>query len=132
MQVGLAFLRNLRVVLDMDNPQDLYELPHLGVDEQYPYDVMDHVAWRRSALEFLPDLVARGTEASKHAALLEDLAHQVQTFDAALLELFKPDLEGWPDDVPPPHEAPKPPEGLPKSHWWWWYFEGILPKVHVF
>ena len=90
-------------------------------------NIMNHVAWRRSALEFLPWLMA-GDEGvleavenneEKYAWALKNLkeiADHAQLFDEALKELKPPGDNGWPD----------PPEGVPESHRWWWP-EGVTP-----
>ena len=95
--------------------------------------IMNHVAWRRSALEFLPWLLAGGQDPSQHAGVLEAveyneakfawalknlrvIAENAQLFDEALKQLTAPGDNGWPD----------PPEGAPESHRWWWP-EGVTP-----
>ena len=121
----------------MEDPHALLDVVPEEENELYADEVMDHVAWRRSAVEFLPELVAEGPEPSEHAAELQDLARAAREFDAALLDQFKPGSEEkWLESgglvrIHPPRCSPEPPEGLPESHWWWAFFKELVPKTSV-
>ena len=78
--------------------------------EAHAEDIMDYVAWRRSALEFLPGLMAAGQDHLQLAPVLDAIAGEAEIFTYALEELKAPGEDGWPE----------PPEGVPGNHWWWW------------
>ena len=78
--------------------------------EAHAEDIMDYVAWRRSALEFLPGLMAAGQDHLQLAPVLAAIAGEAEIFTYALEELKAPGDDGWPE----------PPEGVPRNHWWWW------------
>ena len=86
-------------------------------------EVMDELAWRRSAVEFLPQLLARGTDPSQYAGLLRRLACKAAGFDAWLHEQLLVGGDRYNRGV----GSPSPPPGiwwgtidiLPESHWWW-------------
>ncbi len=65
----------------------------------------------RSALEFVPQLVATSNEPAAHAYVLQALAVAARKANAALLDAL---LDGF---------NLEPPKGLPKSHWWWWLYK---------
>ena len=76
---------------------------------KYAQHRMSDAAWRRSAIEFVPQLVATCPDpAAQHAAVLQEIANEVERIDEALLDAL---LDG------PILTAP---EGVPKCHWWWW------------
>lgn len=86
-------------------------MPQDGVDwDTHADEIMNEVSWRRSALEFLPGLMANAPDFSEDAWVLEELADQAHKFDCALLKLSAPYDDEWPD----------PPHGVPESHTWWW------------
>ncbi len=69
---------------------------------------LDFVAWRRSALEFLPRLMANAPDFSEDAYVLEELAEETAKLDVVL------------DGLPAP-------DGVPKTHTWWWP-DGLTPQ----
>lgn len=103
LQVGLAFVRDTFAAMTAA----------MTSGHPVPNGEWDHFYWRRSALEFLPELLAdpAGTDAasSQHAAVLQALAHKAGEYDEALLAVQSPvcprpsGLDGW----------------RPEAHWWW-------------
>ena len=67
------------------------------------------VAEQRSAMEFLPGLLASGADPAQHASLLQALAVETKKLDTSL-------LDAW---ALGPIGMPRAPEGIPRSHWWW-------------
>ena len=104
-QAWKCFLQDMHDSKPRDNgngeiSNDLYE------DGLYD---MDMVSWRRSALEFLPGLMASAPDFSEDAWVLEELAADLGEFDEVVDGL------------------PAPPDGVPKTHVWWWP-EGYTPR----
>ena len=83
-------------------------------------EVMDELAWQRSAVEFLPELLARGTGPAQYASVLRRVAAEAAKFDAwCRVEL---QLGGIGEPQPPPLSAGfwwKSIDDVPGSHWWW-------------
>ena len=112
--MGLAFLQNL---LKMQDLSDVYfPIPLLDLKEVYAYGVMDHLSWRRSAVEFLPGLVASGTYPEQHAPVQ---TAGVASVCALVLELVHALTEGcdrWTDH--------------PYCISWTWVDEGAWAKTY--
>ena len=112
----------LQVAVDwMTSSEHMRYLLHLWEDPSY--DVTNHIFWRRSAVEFLPGLLASGAEPSQHAHALYCLAEQaVQVHDALFMEAWAQMShylvveEEWTAGP----ISPNAPEGIPQKHWWWW------------
>ena len=94
----------------------------LPYDPQYdvagtPWGDIDDIVWRRSALQFLLEVMApSGTDPSK--PVLGDLARELEKLDANLREEI--DLAPMPT-APPAWVVP------PQSHWWWRHEEEAPP-----
>ena len=69
---------------------------------------MDFVAWRRSALEFLPGLMANAPDFSEDAYVLEELAEETEKLDEV--------MDGLPAQ-----------DGVPETHRWWWPY-ALTPR----
>lgn len=84
---------------------------------------MDELAWRRSAAEFLPQVVTRGTQSWQYAGVLNDLADEAAEFDAWLREQLLVVGDDYHRGVGKPTPHPKIwwkiIDVLPESHWWW-------------
>ena len=83
-------------------------------------EVMDELAWQRSAVEFLPEVVNRGTNTSQYASVLEALAKLAARFDAWCRQQLAAGGVGKPQ--PPPLQAGywwDDIHAVPESHWWW-------------
>ena len=67
------------------------------------------VAWRRSALDYLPRLLIGRTDPSQPVPMPQALAIEAEAIDRGLLDAWKIGPIGM----------PKAPQGVPRSHWWW-------------
>ena len=83
-------------------------------------EVMDELAWQRSAVEFLPEVVARGKNPARYASVLRDVANEAANFDAwCRAELV---AGGVGEPQPPPLSAGYwwgSIDDVPEGHWWW-------------
>ena len=77
---------------------------------------MHGFAKRRSAVEFLLQLMDGLAGTSQHTSDLQFLFNQSGVIDKILLR----HVRKW--RRPAPMEG-TPPEGMPTSHWWWWLHE---------
>jgi len=68
------------------------------------------VPWKRSALAFLPGLLAKVSQAWEHISVLEALEREVKRLDNTIRS-----LENQGDTL-----SMVAPDGAPKRHWWWW------------
>ena len=83
-------------------------------------EVMDELAWQRSAIEFLPQVVSRGTDPSQYASVLRSLARAAANFDVWCRGELQSGGIGQPQ--PPPLSAGywrETVDAVPDSHWWW-------------
>lgn len=96
-----------------------WEFCEPDVYHAYP-KVQDEFAWQRSAVDFLPQVVNRGTSPSGYAAAaLQKLADAAASFDVWTRRQVLEGAVGKPN--PPPLAAGLwwEDNAVPESHWWW-------------
>ena len=80
---------------------------------------MHEYATRRSAVEFMPQLMGASAAASQHADMLQSLATEADEYDEDVLRHFHEQKRRPPRVFPP--------KGMPRTHWWWWMRKPGLP-----
>ena len=87
-----------------------------GVEPDDCNNVMDQLAWRRSAIEFLPQLVARGADSWQYADVLSKLAGIAAGFDAWFGQQLQTGARHYQQPTPSRVESI---DAIPRPHWWW-------------
>ena len=83
------------------------------------------MAWQRSALAFVPTLLASGSFHSQHASVLQALAVEAKKVDMRLIAAREAGIEAVREmDMIGKQEVP---EGVPRTHWWWWLLDKPPP-----
>lgn len=121
LQVGLEWFRGLPPPSDPDG------------------DIIEEHAGRRSAISFLPGLLASGIDPVQDATMqstlsimgLEAACNEWYTVDSMKEGLDISDEEVFHSVTMGPVSITAP-QGIPRSHWWWWpNTGGTLPCVNL-